>query len=243
MEDVFNKIGTKIYTTNNHIGYSIKWNLIAPLCKKWSRNRDPDSTRVDEMINFYNNGGYIPPVLHLAEIQEEGLVCYDGNHRRELFNQLENTIDCIVDIMFNTTQSEVFKSFDNINKSVQLPAIYLDEHKDSTKEDILQLVKTYEQKYKNFLSTSSRCRAPNFNRDNFVDNIYNILNSFHNMINVKELSILLTELNYQYSIGNLCRPHYKYSPAVIKKCTDQQLWLFLERDICIEHVHKIYSQW
>jgi hypothetical protein len=50
----------KIYHDNNHHGYLIKWRLISPLCKKWSRNRDADLTRVDEMIRYHKSGGYIP---------------------------------------------------------------------------------------------------------------------------------------------------------------------------------------
>jgi len=80
MKDIFASLGKQIYDNDNHQGYLVKWNMIAPLCKKWSHNRDCDNERVDEIFKFHNNGGYIPRMIHLAEIESEGLICYDGNH-------------------------------------------------------------------------------------------------------------------------------------------------------------------
>jgi hypothetical protein len=55
---------------------------------------------------------YIPKMIHLAELNEEGLICYDGNHRREVFNLLQKDFLCIIDIIFNATQEDVFYAFD-----------------------------------------------------------------------------------------------------------------------------------
>lgn len=185
MDAIFNSLGQSIYNNNGHKGYIIQWKLIAPFCKKWSRNREPDMERVKEMVEYYNLGGYIPRMIHLAEIKEEGVVCYDGNHRKEAFNVCnDETVMCVVDIMFNATQNDVYKAFNNINKSVQLPAIYVEDSNDANnvKEEIIQLVKEYESRYKPFLSTSARCHAPHFNRDTFTDNIYNIYKFFGSAI-------------------------------------------------------------
>ena len=83
MQQLFDQIGKNIYVSNNHYGYLINYTLIAPLCKTWSGNRIPDSIRIEEMYEYYTNNGYIPKILHLAEICNDGLVCYDGNHRRK----------------------------------------------------------------------------------------------------------------------------------------------------------------
>ena len=67
-------------------------------------------SRVVDMYEHYKVGGYIPKLIHLAELEGEGLVCYDGNHRREVMKLLGNDgydVDCIVDIMFNTTKDDV----------------------------------------------------------------------------------------------------------------------------------------
>jgi hypothetical protein len=160
MQGVISSLGREIYAENKHIGYLVQWSLIAPLCKKWSRNRDPDMNRVSEMVEYHMKGGYIPKMIHMADIRDEGLVCYDGNHRREVFNHVVEDFSCVVDVIFNASQNDVYIAFNHINKSIQLPAIYLDEpsskESSSVKEEILALVKHYETNFKTFLSTSPR---------------------------------------------------------------------------------------
>jgi hypothetical protein len=244
MEPIFTSIGQEIYNIKSHKGYLVQWSLVAPLCKKWIHNRDYDNERVKEILNYHCNGGYVPRVIHLAEIEREGLVCYDGNHRREVFDRCtDESIMCVVDVMFRTTQSCVFKAFNNINKSVQLPAIYLEESIDScVKDDILKLVRMYETEYKAFVSTSTRCHAPQFNRDAFVDNIDSIYKAFHGVVSIIEIGTVLRELNVQYCNQNMCRPHSAYSVSVIEKCRTKKLWLFLEKTIPFVHVERLYEE-
>lgn len=245
MEAIFDSLGKSIYDINGHKGYMIQWKLIAPFCKKWSRNRDPDMERVSEMIEYHNKGGYIPRMIHLAEINDEGVVCYDGNHRKEVFNNCsDDSVMSIVDVMFDATQNEVYKAFNNINKSVQLPAIYISDTDDDNniKAEIVKLVKIYEVKYKPFLSTSARCHAPHFNRDSFTDNIYNIYLSFGKVIGVEEIGKLLELLNYEYSRERICRPHAIYKQALLEKCRKYNMWLFIERTVPFEHLETLVIQ-
>lgn len=241
MEKVFDSLGTILYKNGNHKGYLLPWKRVAPLCKKWSRNRDSDMCRVDEMVKYYQIGGYIPNMIHLADLNGEGIVCYDGNHRREVFNKLDDDVICIVDIMFDAHQNDVYKAFNNINKSVQLPAIYLDDMGNSSnvKDEIIQLVKIYETKYKNFLSTSARCHAPNFNRDTFVENIYNVYQKFNGKLDITSIAKLLEKLNDEYSKEKLCRPHSVYKSHIIEKCKKYNFWLFIDRTISFEHIYRI----
>lgn len=220
------------------------WSLIGPLCKKWSRNRDSDVERVNEIHEYYNKGCYVPCIIHLACLHDEGLVCYDGNHRRDVFNMCVasgDKVTCIIDVMFDATQNEVYKAFNNINKSVQVPAIYLDDSSENSniKNDILSLVRTYEIKYKSYVSTSSRCHAPHFNRDNFVDNLYEIYKIMNGTCTVQSIAVALEKLNVEYSRQNICRPHSSYKQNVLDKCKKQNLWLFLERNISAEHVQRM----
>ena len=244
MEAIFDSLGHIVYNIKGHKGYMIKWKLISPFCKKWSRNREPDIERVNEMVEYYNNGGYIPRIIHLAEIKNEGIVCYDGNHRKEVFNICnDDNFMCIVDIMFNSTQNEVYNVFNSINKSVQLPAIYIEDDGDENiKYEIIELVKKYEIRYKPFLSTSTRCLAPQFNRDVFTDNIYDIYKSFSKLITIKNIENILDMLNEEYSQGNICRPHSSYKKSVVDKCRKYNMWLFIERIIPIEHIEQIINK-
>ena len=180
-------------------------------------------------------------MIHLAEIPLEGIVCYDGNHRKEVFNLCnDQELTCIVDVMFRVTQIDVYNAFNNINKSVQLPAIYIEEHSTSdTKIEIIKLVRSYETQYPQFVSTSARCHAPHFNRDTLTDNIYSIYQSFGGVISIDEISQLLDRLNYEYSQGRLCRPHSFYRPQIINKCQKYGMWLFIEKTIPIQHIRHL----
>lgn len=242
MNYVLNSLGKQIYSDRGHVGFLVKWSLVAPLCKKWSRNRDCDDERVAEMKEYFYKGGYIPRIIHLADVHGEGLVCYDGNHRREVFNRCDVDEDCVVDIMFDATQNDVYKAFTNINKAVQLPAIYLDEpsvQSSDVMRDILAMVKEYEVKYKSFVSTSARCHAPHFNRDTFTDNVYAIYKGFNGTMSIAKIGELLEKLNNEYAAGSLCRPHSAYRTSVIEKCKKGGLWLFLEKSVPCEHIEKL----
>lgn len=244
MEAIFDSLGQSIYNFNGHKGYMIQWKMIAPFCKKWSRNRDPDIERVNEMVEYYHKGGYIPRMIHLAELKDEGMVCYDGNHRKEVFNMCnDEAVMCVVDVMFGANQNDVYKAFNNINKSVQLPAIYIEESsgENDVKAEIVKLVKEYETKYKPFLSTSARCHAPHFNRDAFTDNIYNIYTSLGKVVSIEQIGKLLDMLNNEYAQGRMCRPHSVYKQSILDKCKKHNMWLFIERTIPFEHIETLLN--
>jgi hypothetical protein len=251
MQNFIEKIGTKIYITQNHYGYIVLWNDIKMFIKQWNRNRAPDTTRVDEMIKFYKSGGYLPPIISIASLNDE-LVCYDGNHRRLVFNSIEGEMFyCIIDIIFDATLKDIFDAFNDVNKSVQLPLIYIEEASSgsagsagstggaSNLQDITCVVKIFERNYKQFSSTSNRCRAPNFNRDSFVDNLYHIYKTLQCIYTVDDIHVALNDLNVEYSNGNLCRPHSVYSSKVLEKCKSYGLWLFIDKIIPVEHVEKM----
>lgn len=226
MEESFNTLGTKIYTEGRHECFYVKWSKISGFVRKWSGNRDSDDKRITEIYDYYINGGHIPRMIHLAELSDDkdkGLICYDGNHRREVFDKLnDGNLVCIVDVIFHATQEEVFESFKNINKSIQLPALYTEQTID-TKNEILGLVKKYEYRYKNFLSASNNPKRPNFNRDGFAANINDIYEYFKYKKTINDIEELLEKLNEKYSKQD----HPKASIKTIEKCKKHNFWLFI----------------
>lgn len=237
MEVLLNSIGTQLIKQGRHITFLLDWNVLKPIVKKWSRNRDPDMTRVQDLLIHISNNGYFPPVLHLAEVDGEGLVCYDGNHRREALNAISNPPKVIIDLMTRASQEDVYKAFEALNKSVQVPALYLDESMNhNVKDDLLCIVRKYESKYRQHVSSSARCHAPQFNRDHFLDNLYNIWCQLDGRMSVQELEHSLETLNKLYSQQRICKTHDKYREKVVQKCKESGLWLFIERDIPFDHI-------
>ena len=191
------------------------------------------------MRRFHAAGGYIPRMIHLAHVRDEGLVCYDGNHRRHVFNEDGDDLTCIVDVMFDAQPSDVYAAFNNLNKAVQVPAIYLEDS--SVKEEILALVKTYEQDHRAFLSASSRCHCPNFNRDSFIDDVDAIHAYFNGALSIPEIGALLKRLNTAYSNASMGRAHTSFKPAALDKCRKHNFWLFLERHISPQHIEALLT--
>jgi|TARA_R110000851_G_scaffold191515_3_gene342143 hypothetical protein len=72
MESIIQSFGTELYRDRNHVGYKVLVKHMIPLWKKWSKNRDPDMERVNEIVEC---GVYIPKFIHLAELEGEGHMC------------------------------------------------------------------------------------------------------------------------------------------------------------------------
>lgn len=244
MELLLNSLGTQLMKRGRHVTFLVDWNVIKPIVKKWSRNRDPDMERVTDLLTYISNGGYFPSMLHVAELQDEGLVCYDGNHRREALNSIVNPPKVIIDVLINATQKDVYDAFEALNKSVQVPAIFFDEPTINTtnvREDILSIVKKYECKFKSHVSPSPRCHAPQFNRDMFVDNVYKIWTAFDGCLSMKQIEDALDNLNKLYSQERICRSHSSYKPKIIQKCQESGLWLFIDREIHVDHIRTVLN--
>lgn len=236
MESIIQSFGKELYREKGHVGYRVHVKHMVPLWKKWSKNREPDQERVEEMVA---RGGYIPRFIHLAELVGEGLVCYDGNHRREVLKRTaDETSTCIVDVMFHATHDDVYDAFVNINKGVEVPEIYMEDG-DNILQEVTALVKTYETRHKPFISVSSKCHAPNFNRDVFTENITKIYTFLRGQKTIQEIGELLERLNTEYGRGHMCKAHGTYKPAVVEKCKKHGLWLFLEREVSPEHVERL----
>lgn len=152
----------------------------------------------------------------------------------------------MIDIVYCVSQKDVYNIFENINKSVQLPAIYLDtdttKNINKNKDYLIKIVKKYETNYKMFLSSSSRCHAPHFNRDTFTDNLSDICDKlltdnldFH----IDELEELLDDLNTYYAQQKLCSQHNKYRSSIIDKCRKHNFWLFIDKTIPYTHIEKL----
>ena len=246
MQAVLDKLGNFVFEYGKHRVYCMDWDTIKPLVKKWSCNRDPDMKRVFEIRNHLERGGHVPFLLHLAELKDEGLICYDGNHRREAFNMISRPLYVMIDVMFDASKKDVYEDFTMLNKSVQVPSLYLgeDANHDLTRrvrEDISALVRKYETQWRSFCSSSARCHAPNFNRDVLMENIFEIWREFDGMVSVDEIEALLHKLNDEYKSGRICKPHSSYKPQVISKCASDGLWLFLDKRIPIDHVKEVYN--
>ena len=229
--------------------YEIAWARIAPLCCQWSRNRAPDPARVAAIVAHARDGGaaagYIPPLLHFAELAGEArpLACFDGNHRREAFAALHDTrgvLDAertvLAAVMFNATAAAVEAAFRAINSGVSVPELYTRApDAGPARADVVALAASYVSAYPKFASASAHCTVPNFNRDGFADNIDWLCRALS--VDVAALAAALRGLNAEiaaaFGAGGagsraLLKAPDQYSAKAVEKCRAGGLWLFLD---------------
>jgi hypothetical protein len=242
MDSILQSIGTTVLEYHNHKVVIADWSLVGPILKKWSRNRDADELRVQEIANHILSGGFVPPILHVADLDSEGLVCYDGNHRRSAFMKVPLPPDfkVVLDILCKATQRGVFECFENINKSVQVPAIYTDDTSStSVKQDILSVVQQFEKQYKAFVSTSNRPNAPNFNRDILIETLYNFWKDHQGTYSVKDIQEALKILNTLYDTRKIDPGINRIRSSTLRKCQQHHFWIFKDRLLNTEHLQNV----
>lgn len=165
--DILKKTGKLMYDIDGHQGYLVSVSTMNTIVKQWTKNRQLDNHRVNELVQHLKQNGWVDLMIYAAEIPIEGLVCYDGNHRREAYRMVSPLLDknqVIIDVLKNP--KEIYMCFNNINKSVPLAQIDLLMDKDSMKikDELNELVREYEKTYPHFVSSSARCNTPHFNR-------------------------------------------------------------------------------
>jgi hypothetical protein len=165
--------------------------------QNWRKNRSADQYRVNEIYNNYleTNIDLLPGILYLWKSNNIYWI-YDGLHRYEALKKLDNdNVNILIYINLTTDENSIISEFININKSVPLPHLYIEEY-NANKIFICQNVaETLCKNYPNFVSTSRRPRNNNFNRDSLIEFISTFdinftIDGLHNII-----YNLLMELN------------------------------------------------
>jgi hypothetical protein len=186
--------------------------------RQWKYNRPPDMSRVPEIRKWMKEFHRMDGVLNLAYIQNEGLVCFEGNHRRLALEGLD--IKVLLDIVWYATDEIVKCEFQRLNKSVSVPDLYVVETDATLRVQIEEAVATFRKKYPAHESSSGRPIRPNFNRDKLTDEFTRLQKELR--ISVPDLVERLYILNEKYKMKN----RSKLSPNVQLKCGMSDLWLF-----------------
>jgi len=186
--------------------------------KQWKFNRPPDWSRLEEIRSWISEHKKMDGLLNLAYIQGEGLVCFEGNHRRLALQDID--IQVLVDILWNATDEGIVQEFRRLNKSVCVPDLYISETRYELKEQIEKAVLEFRKKYSSMESPSGRPQRPNFNRDKFTNELFRL----H-----KELGLSVDTLLQKLDLLNESlkkQDKSKLSNSVQEKCEKSGLWLF-----------------
>jgi len=248
----------KICESNNNFTYIISFNDIKKHIDFSNFPNSIDTNVINNIYTNYKSSNSVPLMIYLTQFKYETfLKCYKNLNECITLQKLNSYIldlKCIVNIIYNNNID--FKQLYSIHNDVNIGDInendFINLNEDNNeilndlliKKDILDIVKKIETKYPNFVSTTSNCHSPNFNRDCIVDQLINIyikLKENNPSLNIPFFQKLLYDLNDKYSSGLLC-DFNKYKASKIDKCKKYNFWLFINKNINIEHLQFILNE-
>ena len=225
----------KVRQTPTRITYSLPLFVLKELgITRWSRQRPPAPERVEEIAAWIREHNDIVGTISLAWHPTERLVCYDGQHRLQALFQQENVdMTVLVEIMWDATELSIMEAFQTINRAVPVSELYTDPHDvlHSVKGEIADYVTSLATTYKPFLSTSAKPCRPNFNRDALGEALYHLWrDDLQEAVPFQRIIGALTRLNEMYDKEEHSIPRFRTRkfPAIHKKCSAHQFWLFAE---------------
>jgi hypothetical protein len=203
--------------------------------KNWRFNRNPDKVRCREIARQIQIKP-IETVFYLAKNEyDEKNDMYeilDGIHRYTALKMLPvdyitgvTTSYILLNIRYNATEGELVDFFKDLNKSIPVPDLYL-QNPDQAKRDVINaIVDKWIINYSVHFSLSRKFQRPNMNRTVFTD----ILNDLYEKY--KELLLDSHELEEQLlQYNELIRQQFQNETVpktAIEKCKRSGLWLFM----------------
>lgn len=213
----------------------------------WKYNRPADEIRCSEITEYftkYNPEIVQPFVLHNRTSTDEFEVL-DGIHRWTSLVKIGNTDQMrnkyvLVHIFSNKSDGFLVDLFQNLNKTVPVPNLYMNANNDDTtqKQIIEHVTKDWIKKYSSHFSPNRNCNVPNINRDTFIDLITEIYNS-KKVRSKEQLEELLQKANQsikeQVETGSRL---YRIKPSdkQKEKCSTTGCYLFLCRPDVIKTI-------
>ena len=209
--------------------YLCKAKTMINYTSNWKFNRPPDKERVREIMNTIEENTYVIAPIYIAELVNDkkvSFVCYDGNHRREALKKYPEK-KILVHLLRSAKNDEIIKRFTIMNSGCPVPELFLEKTDEELKIMIKELIKFFCVNWKKHKSNSKNPRKPNFNRDNLMDILYSFLRG--KAVDLKHLKYKILELNEKYK-NNIHINLSKFKPNVIKKCNQNNCYLFLKKD-------------
>ena len=130
----------------------------------------------------------------------------------------------ILNIRFNSIDSELIEVFKSLNKSNPIPDLYIRDTNQEKRKIIEYITNKWSTKYKPHFSSHNKPNKPNINRDRFMDlleKLYDKYNICEENKNVLEDILDKTNSNIYFHLPK------KITPAVKEKCTNTGCWIFI----------------
>lgn len=166
------KIGDVIFSDNNKTLYkttvgNLKSNYT---CINWSKNRPHDPVRIRDIKNHFieKSVNQIPGII--SGWNNKGIIeVYDGIHRLFAGFETDLNMELLIQVYSDTDEKLIIDDFKNLNKSINIPSLYLEEDNYYKRIVCENVVKYFCEKYPKHVSSSRNCQSQNFNRDIFIE--------------------------------------------------------------------------
>jgi len=223
----------KVKEANNKITYKLSIQVFNQLeAKPWSRQRPVDQLRVDQIAQSIQDQIDVDGTILMAWHPHEKLIVYDGQHRWKAISQLpkEAPYWVLVEILWNTTEEQIYNEFVRVNKSVPVSELYTSPFVEKeARHDIEEFVKELVDKYRPFVSTTRKPQRPNFNRDVFTDELFSLWKDHFPEVDFSSLRRAILEVNEEYHTNPMSTARTaKLGDKAREKCDTHKFWLFVE---------------
>ena len=138
--------------------------------RNWEKNRPEDSTRVDAIRRFNDkyNVSFVDGIVYAWNNGDNVLRIYDGWTR---YSAANDSTQMLLSVYETPYEGDIILHFIALNSAVPVPSLYIEDTTAKKKKTITTAVNHFCDKHKSFLSASRRPHSPNFNRDNFTDDL------------------------------------------------------------------------
>jgi len=166
------KIGDTVFKNNNTTLYKTTVNNLKTNynCVNWNKNRPHDPVRIKDIKNYFieKQQTVIPGIIYGWK-NEETIEIYDGIHRLLAGFETDPNMELLIQVYSTVDEKLIIEDFKNLNKSISVPTIYIQENNYYKRTVCENVVKHFCEKYPKHVSASRNCQTQNFNRDLFIE--------------------------------------------------------------------------
>jgi len=203
-------------STSLHV---VRDRALAGRIRPWRFNRPSDPARRAEIVASNKTDG----VIRVGQLRDEqdALVCFDGNHRREAFAEGAGQ-ELLVMVYWRVDNETLRREFVRVNKAVSVPDLYIDAstHRDHAYA-VLWTVARLQSVWPRRFSPSPHPQRPNTNRDNLTQELSALVAG--GRLSHEGLHDTLLEANRRLSVAE----HPDAKPRALQACRESGCYLFL----------------
>lgn len=207
--------------------------------RNWNKNRPVCNVRVKEIIEYYKNSNLelVPGIIY-TWLNNDIYYIYDGLHRFTALKELEKDFKILLYINFTKNENDIVSDFVNINKSIPIPSVYIENEQLIKKQICQSIADQLCRKYPKFISASRNPHVYNFNRDLLVEYISTFNINFQTKNIDKIVFKILIKLN------DHAKTKIKESNIVYpNKCDKYDFYLFyLDKNYIKEQVENSFVE-